>query len=237
MSHGERRSYVEAKRNLIRVATGVTAYVAAIKYGPRFGVDLPTAGCLIMAFANQLNEYTVATHLLFSGMNNALNAGRAKNIQGCMKNLALSAMGYSMTTRALSSPVDKFIKYTVGTESFLDKTVPLLARVLAEAAPFAGLGAYFGAVRQGSRFGVDLPTAASSMVALWQGPSVTGIALHLFGSGLWNAVNAVRARNIHGFKTHSAIAAMGVAIACSNTLSKPFEKFVERLAPGRKNFG
>ncbi len=223
MSEVDRKSYVEAKRELIRVATGVAAYVAAIKYGPRFGVDLPTAGCLIMAFAGRSKTYAVATHLLFSGMNNALNAGRAKNIQGCMKNLALSVMGYSMTTQALSRPVDKLIKCTVGRRGFLGEVVP-----------FLGLGAYFGAIRQGPRFGVDVPTAASSMLALWQEPSIGGIALYLFFPGLWNAVKAARVRNMHGCTTHLAIAAMGFAIVCSDTLSKPFEKFVECLAPNLK---
>ncbi len=224
MTWGDRRFYAETvKRELIRVATGVAAYVAAVKYGPRFGVDLPTAGCLMITFARQSSIYGIATHLLFSGMNNALNAGRAKNIQSCVVNLAISAMGYSMTTQALSRPVDKLINYTVGAESSLG-----------EAVNFIGLGAYFGAVRQGPRFGIDLATASSSMLALWSESSEVGLVFHLVVSGLWNAVNAARVRNMHGCTTHLATAAMGCFMVHSETLSKPFEKFVEYLAPNLK---
>jgi hypothetical protein len=99
--------YNASCKDLLNTVFAVAAYVATVKFGSRFGIDLPKAACLLALPFPEAAQLGIAGHLFYMGARGTWTAGRAQDVVGIVKNVAVVVFAYASTTPAFKTFCDQ----------------------------------------------------------------------------------------------------------------------------------
>jgi hypothetical protein len=83
---------------LKNTAIAIGAYVATVKVGSRFSINLPIAGCLTTAYSPEAGQLGVAGYLFGLAVKGVITAVKSHDVKSAFKNIFVAAVAYYITT-------------------------------------------------------------------------------------------------------------------------------------------
>ncbi len=97
------------KKEVLETALAVTGYFLAIKHAGYIGLNYLEVAALTSLVSPNIPRFAIGGHCVFYGIKGAIDAHRANNIAGLVKNVALVTLGYFGTTTQITTLLRNYV--------------------------------------------------------------------------------------------------------------------------------